>query len=500
MESSQENIGHKRRQYNSIPTQIFQEQPKSYKKYYIGFTALIILGALVVLLLIWFEKIPNPFKSNSEKSKSEKSKSENCVGEWETCSTTCGTGTSKYRIKTQKQGDGTSCSVADGAFKSCKIKDCPVNCVGEWEPCSTLTTCGEGTKIYRVRTIKQGDGTNCQHANNYSRTCKIKDCLTVNPTNGYSMLPFTDTDKNVYEIHIFKESTPYTVNFSKDTICDILLVGGGGGGGQQNAGGGGAGGLVLIQNLKVNGTYNINVGSGGIGGDGPKDIGKNGSAGNNTTFIKSDNSVIITANGGGGGGGGGAHNVKVATNGGSGGGGGWNGAKGLQTQKAVQHTGIVSPTGTVLETKMNQFGEDGGAGGGNGDSYAGGGGGGAGGIGNSDTNDAGQNGGLGIDRVGEFIFTQKFSPSIGDNGWFAGGGGSGGSDTNDGYGNGGQGKFGGGGHGDDGIGLGLRVGGIGKKADAINGTGGGGGSIRLPTIILGGNGGSGIVILRYKNN
>jgi len=489
MESSQGQTG-RRHKNNSNSGQLLQEQPPSYKKYYIGFTVLIIVGALIVLVLIWFEKIPNPFKS----------KSENCVGEWEPCSTTCGTGTSKYKIKTQKQGDGISCSVADGASKTCKINDCPVNvnCVGEWEPCSTLTTCGEGKEKYKIKTPKQGDGASCQFVAGFLRTCKIKDCLTVNPTNGYSMLPFTDTDKNVYEIHIFRESTPYTVNFSKDTICDILLVGGGGGGGQQNAGGGGAGGLVLIQNLKANGSYTINVGSGGIGGDGPKDIGKNGSAGNNTTFIKSDNSVIITANGGGGGGGGGAHNVKVATNGGSGGGGGWNGAKGLQTQKAVQHTGIVSPTGTVLETKMNQFGEDGGDGGGDGNSYPGGGGGGAGGVGaTSPTNDTGQNGGLGIDRVGTFIFMEKFSPSIGDNGWFAGGGGGGGDGTNEGYGNGGQGKFGGGGDGD---GFGMRAGGIVRKADGINGSGGGGGSIRDPTIILGGNGGSGVVILRYKTN
>jgi hypothetical protein len=148
--------------------QIQPEQPKSYKKYYI-IAVIIILGILTVLVIMGI--IPTPLTN----------KSVNCVGDWEPCSTTCGSGTSKYKIKTQKQGDGTSCSVADGASKPCKIKDCPVNvnCVGEWEPCSTLATCGYGTKRYRVRTLKQGEGTDCPYANNDSRTCKIVDCPVI---------------------------------------------------------------------------------------------------------------------------------------------------------------------------------------------------------------------------------------------------------------------------------------------------------------------------------
>jgi hypothetical protein len=278
--------------------------------------------------------------------------------------------------------------------------------------------------------------------------------------------------------------TTYTVNFPENAECDILLVGGGGGGGQQNAGGGGAGGLVLIQNFQANGSYTINVGKGGNGGNGAINVGGNGSVGNNTTFIKSDNSVIITANGGGGGGGGGAFQPITATNGGSGGGGGWASANGTQTQKSQSQIGIISPA------TINQFGENGGHGGGDGNSYPGGGGGGAGGIGATSTsNTTGQNGGLGIDRVGTFIFSEKFSSSIGDSGWFAGGGGSGGDGTSDGYGNGGSTLYGGGGGNGDGIGRGI---------NGINGTGGGGGSVRDPSTTLGGNGGSGIVLIRYK--
>jgi hypothetical protein len=301
--------------------------------------------------------------------------------------------------------------------------------------------------------------------------------LTTTPVTidtDYKYLSFTNDGSN---------QTAYSVNFPENTECDILLVAGGGGGGQQNAGGGGAGGLVLVQNFQANGTYTINVGKGGNGANGAINVGGNGSVGNNSTFVKSDNSVIITANGGGGGGGGGAFQPITATNGGSGGGGGWSSVNGTQTQKSQSQIGITTPT------ILNQFGENGGHGGGDGNSYPGGGGGGAGGVGGTSTsNTIGQNGGLGIDRVGSFIFSQKFSSSIGDNGWFAGGGGSGGDDAIDGYGNGGSSLFGGGGNGD----------GIGRGINGINGTGGGGGGIRDPSTTKGGNGGSGIVLIRYK--
>jgi hypothetical protein len=218
-----------------------------------------------------------------------------------------------------------------------------------------------------------------------------------------------------------------------------------------------------------------NVGKGGNGGG----IQLRGDNGYNSTFIKSDNSVIITANGGGGGGG----CYSDATSGGSGGGGRWAYANGTQTQKSQSQIGVASPA------TINQFGEDGGHGGGGGGSYPGGGGGGAGGVGvTSGSDTTGQNGGLGINKVGTFIFSEKFSSIIGDNGWFAGGGGSGGDGASDGYGNGGSTLFGGGGNGD----------GIGRGLNAINGTGGGGGGTRDPSTILGGNGGSGVVLIRYK--
>jgi hypothetical protein len=68
-----------------------------------------------------------------------------------------------------------------------------------------------------------------------------------------------------------------TIEFLEDTVCDILIVGGGGGGGNPTEnggyeeGGGGAGAFLYLQNVILNGTYNITVGAGGAastkGGD-----------------------------------------------------------------------------------------------------------------------------------------------------------------------------------------------------------------------------------------
>ena len=295
----------------------------------------------------------------------------------------------------------------------------------------------------------------------------------IRPSGGTSEIGEIPGSTDRYMIFTAGPST-FTVP-SGGIKCDILIVGGGGGGGGQNAGGGGAGGLVLIQNITLSGNFTINIGSGGSGRTGDN----SGLPGTNTTFTKSDNSIIITANGGGRGG----NTFDIGGNGGSGGGGGFIYSNGTQTQKSQSQIGIIFPA------IINQFGEDGGHGGGGTSSYPGGGGGGAGGVGaTSGANETGQNGGLGIDRVGNFIFKEKFISSVGDNGWFAGGGGSAGGyqNTNYAYGNGGSTLFGGGGNGD----------GVGRGINGINGTGGGGGGARLGA--GGGNGGSGIVIIRYS--
>jgi hypothetical protein len=61
--------------------------------------------------------------------------------------------------------------------------------------------------------------------------------------------------------------TSYSVSFPdpSGTLCDILIVGGGGAGGNSIGGGGGAGGVVYTVNQTLTGNYIINVGKGGIG-------------------------------------------------------------------------------------------------------------------------------------------------------------------------------------------------------------------------------------------
>ena len=58
--------------------------------------------------------------------------------------------------------------------------------------------------------------------------------------------------------------TKYTLTILRDIVCDILIVGGGGAGGHINGGGGGAGGVVYAINKTLTmGTYTIYVGRGG---------------------------------------------------------------------------------------------------------------------------------------------------------------------------------------------------------------------------------------------
>jgi hypothetical protein len=92
--------------------------------------------------------------------------------------------------------------------------------------------------------------------------------------------------------------TRYNYTFTKNTICDLLVVGGGGGGG--GAGGSGGGGdVVELNNVNFSvGTYTILVGYGGLRS--PHNNGISGFNGNNSS-IKGNNIDIAAAGGGGGG-------------------------------------------------------------------------------------------------------------------------------------------------------------------------------------------------------
>ena len=106
--------------------------------------------------------------------------------------------------------------------------------------------------------------------------------------------PIYGVENNSYSYVAFKNKagnsvSNYTVTFSENTKCDVLIVGGGGSGGARDAGAGGAGGIILLENQLVT-TAEISVGKGGNAVSGPNHV--SGNKGQNSTF------QIITGSGG----------------------------------------------------------------------------------------------------------------------------------------------------------------------------------------------------------
>jgi hypothetical protein len=302
---------------------------------------------------------------------------------------------------------------------------------------------------------------------------------------------------NVYAVESYTYSgtantADFTRVFPKSTTCDILIVGGGGAGGRRAGGGGGAGALIYHKNQILNGTYNIKVGKGGRGvffseaqaiNNGRTGYDTSGYNGEDSQFIKSDNTKEYLAKGGAGGyGGGGSPN----NTGGSAGGGNYtpNATSLLTTQNKFNNSivNIISSStydNTGLTYPEGCYGRRGGI---QVNNFKGGGGGGAGGAGmnhaEETTVDDGYGGlGLAIDITGTSVLyagggngsdfsgsvSQVFDPSYSTI-QLRGGGGYG-SDT-------------------------------GTAQNGLDGTGGGGGGQGNDTQTSGA-GGSGIVIIRY---
>jgi hypothetical protein len=294
--------------------------------------------------------------------------------------------------------------------------------------------------------------------------------------NDYKYVVFTNTGAT---------QTSYTINFPTSRLCDILVVGGGGGGGYFG-GGGGAGGLLFKSSITLaSGNYTIKVGKGGVG-VGAGNV--NGTNGQKSSITISGTEYI--ADGGGGGGTRNTNTIGVAGNSGGSGGGG------ATTSGATTAVGGSSTKTTYTYAGWETFGFSGGNGrlgtSGANPNHASGGGGGAGSVGgNISLTTGGGNGGSGKD------FISYFGNNVGHNGWFAGGGG-GNSYTGGlpGYANGGNGLFGGGGDGGRDGGTEL------SAQEALPNTGGGGGGSKYDDGSAedfdGGDGGSGIVIIRFE--
>lgn len=243
--------------------------------------------------------------------------------------------------------------------------------------------------------------------------------------------------------------------------ADVLMVAGGGGGGGTDAGGGGAGGLLHYTNQTISsGQKTIVVGGGGEGGLGWSNTPGYGAKGKDTTFT-----YLNPAFGGGGGGNNDGNGGETITNrnGGSGGG----------------ADGVMSPS--IRGNGTSGQGNNGGTSN-TGNPYSGGGGGGAGGVGANGTSSYGGSGGIGLDK------SSVFGTMYGDSGWFASGGGGGSRSSGSGT-----------------PGTASQGGGTAGTAsstaatDAQKHTGGGGGGAGYHTgsnSRLGGDGGSGIVLIK----
>ena len=305
----------------------------------------------------------------------------------------------------------------------------------------------------------------------------VRNSTDTEPTNTY------DTE---YKILRFEHSsghenqTEYIIDFPTDTICDILVVGGGGAGGYNAGGGGGAGGFIYGTDIKMKGTYYINVGKGGVYHSSSTNDG-----GEDSSIL--NNLYCLIAKGGGSG----CDGAAKGNDGGSGG-----GAASASTS-SDQPGGIsTQQTSFVFENKtLIGYGNPGGMGRREeqgGWTRAGGGGGGAGSSGNTSGDyginaaqapriDYGGDGGMG-----------KHCDITGVDEFYAGGGG--GSIHNNQNTNAslpdypGIGGLGGGGDGAIPYGAGK---------NGINGKGGGGGAGGGGNG-AGGNGGSGIIIIKYK--
>lgn len=257
-----------------------------------------------------------------------------------------------------------------------------------------------------------------------------------------------------FTYHTFTSSGTFSVPTSALNVEALVVAGGGGGGGDDGAGGG-AGGLISLSQRVVPGTYTVTVGA---GGNGATSTSVPGSRGTDSAF-----GLFALAVGGGGGKSRGSGSLSV-NDGGSGGGGSYNNPN---PGASVSGQGFAGGLGSM--------------------NAASGGGGGAGEAGKNSPNAATApstgNGGNGLQ-----FSVWATATGTGHQGYYAGGGGGGTA-----------GAFvtGGGAGGLGGGAAGNFVFSNPKPSPAQANTGGGGGGQGNAFGPDGGNGGSGIVIIRY---
>jgi hypothetical protein len=280
-------------------------------------------------------------------------------------------------------------------------------------------------------------------------------------SNGVKATGGTLTVAGGYAYHTFTSTGSFLPNQQIKGAEVLAVAGGGAGGTNYGAGGGGGAGGVLYANsvnLNAGNTYTALVGAGAS---------TQGALNTASTSGNGSNSVFSSVNAIGGGGG--ASYNATPGNGGSGGGGG--GADSATTGGL----GTVGQGNNGGNTTLNQYAAAGGGGAGAaGGSNGGGPSGGSGGIGTSVYSDWHAITGTGVLSGGYYYVA-------------GGGGGGAGNPSNPFGGYPGAGGIGGGSAGQSGSS---------NASNATANTGGGGGGIRQGTVS--GNGGSGLIIVRYR--
>ncbi|MBR2921591.1 MAG: hypothetical protein IKC27_09635 [Kiritimatiellae bacterium] len=308
--------------------------------------------------------------------------------------------------------------------------------------------------------------------------------LSIDPSAGYVLTGLGELGDQAAVVFTNSEAAVnWTVPRTLKNV-EILVVGGGGGGGGHyynatakncQGGAGGGGGAVVtgfIKDLAADQVVNVTVGAGGAGGaattSATTGAGKGGNGGN--SVLKVGDVTYVTAYGGGGDGG---YNSTGVANGGSN-----SGVRGTKTAAALKSVTVVGAGAEELVSDIVYRANKGGGGYSTSSGYPGAGGGGAGSAGYAAPGSS-YGGACGYGYVSMITDARVV--------YGAGGGGGIGK-------NGGEGTH----LGDEfmpfieGAGLGV-AGQPGSDALANQGAGGGGGSWKQK----GGNGGSGIVVLRF---
>jgi len=296
----------------------------------------------------------------------------------------------------------------------------------------------------------------------------------------------TITTDGDFKVHTFTSSGTFTIS-SVEGVGEvrILVVGGGGGGAYQAGGGGGAGGFTEGKYILTAGTYAVTIGSGGTGksaaADGISGTGGASSVNPDTGTIDGEDETITGWGGGSGAPGGfggyvGSWYPNAFHGGSAPGSPGIVGELDRHDYNAIHPAGFANGQGTIGGSGVNYS---------NSTSFiGGGGGGGAERSGTSCPQGGGPIGGKGVGGTG------KYSNISGSLTRYAGGGGGGyGQFSNS---SGASGGSGGGGSGATG-----GSGGVNSVAGTAN-TGGGGGGGAYSDRPNGANGGSGVVIFRYR--